>query len=1154
MSYKTNLTLNKRQQLKAQMDDFATFQWRGHDMFDDFGCFIINDKNGSLKFYNGPGFSNQYAKPQFSKSVNGLLGVDWKQQTIPMKVGLYWFTIEEYQEFLNCISPYEINYLTFNYAPDYGYLVKLGKIADSTRHIVGRNEKGEIVYYTELDLTWELMGDSCVRSNHSYEYNCDTSSNDNFDTYTWSISNVGDMLDDSLLDTGLMFELPLEFNNKTAELALKAEYWEDDAESSLYSANLFNISLDNLIHSAPGGPSDEPDNPGGGVTPGVKYYTVEWVVDTQVIHTETVTRGGTATPPQDPEVDGFKFIGWYPSNYSNILGNTRFVAQFELLDDNQLLGLWRIREDISNITNGNYSIMTTIGAKTYTEIRVQDEVITAWDAEANTSVLLYPYISGSSSFTFTVTGGSFLQQTSSATQFLESIAMRTQDWIILPSTLINTRKPSNNITIHKNGLIYHNSGSVSNFDSIRFNGTNWDVFTEKGGVVGIIYNFEEKTFGGYLTFKFDDTNITESQYEWLQYFAVPSDNPNVSPDTKHTVKFINRLTGEIISEQQVLSGKSAILPTIDIDWTQKFEGWSSNAYTNVTRDLTIYAEIIQGTRYVFDDEFFSDYNSIELNFASNKNNFTRITMDRDQATNQVGYMTYQPEEGPDIVAYESSFKETYNVVYVFEKYCSSQELDKFKLIIKPTYTLNLYGFDGIFLESIVVAHASAVDLPTPPKEYGYNFMRWDKNTDNVQDNMDIYAIYEPLEAPEGQILISPSDKKTMAFLGGTPENSSLQYYYEYKVAAGLVGIYDIVMGDVIEDLSKLKLEDAEACNCTYDGVQYNYKVRVAPQNPTVNEYQHEILLINTETDNVLLVTDDIFADKLCLVEFRYDDGRFISSQLVPYGGYITPPSAPETEWTEIFVNWYNEHGDGIGIKVFSDLTYHAEVSRGTVYTIREGWQPAENITYSNLWFRYYNSNNEVIDAEAMTLEYYEERDPDGYVISRSHYIHYNSETVYLVSDWMYDAAKTICVFKGDVGSFSEFLDTAWVENQPMTFKMMRSFRSIAVTADSNSVSTDNTDEDPEMRMTLRYDSETGLMYIQQGSNTTWHLLNYQTDNNRGEYLLSSSTVYKWKLPGTFSEPHLHTTKWKFVLTTKNTQINQVNLGTAFTIYARKNIV
>lgn len=101
MSYKTNLNKTvydndlkkdipaERARLKAQLDDFATFQWRGHNMFDDFGCFIINDKNGSLKFYNGPGFTNQYAKSQFSSAVNALLGIDFKQQTIPMKVGLY---------------------------------------------------------------------------------------------------------------------------------------------------------------------------------------------------------------------------------------------------------------------------------------------------------------------------------------------------------------------------------------------------------------------------------------------------------------------------------------------------------------------------------------------------------------------------------------------------------------------------------------------------------------------------------------------------------------------------------------------------------------------------------------------------------------------------------------------------------------------------------------------------------------------------------------------------------------------------------------------------------------------------------------------------------------------------------------------------------
>jgi hypothetical protein len=89
MAYTTLHTRNKRDQLKTQLDDFATFQWRGHNMFDDYGCFIINNKEGSLKFYNGPNYTNQYAKPQFSTSVNGLLGVDFKQQVISMKVGLY---------------------------------------------------------------------------------------------------------------------------------------------------------------------------------------------------------------------------------------------------------------------------------------------------------------------------------------------------------------------------------------------------------------------------------------------------------------------------------------------------------------------------------------------------------------------------------------------------------------------------------------------------------------------------------------------------------------------------------------------------------------------------------------------------------------------------------------------------------------------------------------------------------------------------------------------------------------------------------------------------------------------------------------------------------------------------------------------------------
>lgn len=261
MSYKTNLhttvvdnTIQKqipieRARLKAQLDDFATFQWRGHDMFDDFGCFIINDKNGSLKFYNGPSFTNQYAKTQFSSSVNGLLGIDFKQQTIPMKVGLYWFTIEEYQQFLDCIGPYQVNYITFNFDDKYGYLVKSGKIADSTKYIVGSDKEGRKRYYTELDLTWEILGDACVRSNLAYEYNA---TNDTIKKECiWTFNPLADMQDTSLLDTPLVFEIPCCFTESTASLQLEAILpATDDSEPPLFTKLLFDLQLQNLSVSA----------------------------------------------------------------------------------------------------------------------------------------------------------------------------------------------------------------------------------------------------------------------------------------------------------------------------------------------------------------------------------------------------------------------------------------------------------------------------------------------------------------------------------------------------------------------------------------------------------------------------------------------------------------------------------------------------------------------------------------------------------------------------------------------------------------------------------------------------------------------------------------------------------------------------------------
>ena len=117
-------TRQKRQQIKSLQDEFMTFSWGGYDAFENFGAFIINDKNGSLKFYNGPGFSNEYSKPQFDSSAGDLQGINFDKQTISFTIGVYWISIEHYRLMLNWLNPLETNYLIFGFNPDFRYNVK----------------------------------------------------------------------------------------------------------------------------------------------------------------------------------------------------------------------------------------------------------------------------------------------------------------------------------------------------------------------------------------------------------------------------------------------------------------------------------------------------------------------------------------------------------------------------------------------------------------------------------------------------------------------------------------------------------------------------------------------------------------------------------------------------------------------------------------------------------------------------------------------------------------------------------------------------------------------------------------------------------------------------------------------------------------------
>lgn len=153
-------------QVSPMLDQYATFSWDDEEMT-NYHAFIINEKKGSLKFYNGPSFSNNYTQPQFESASSRFTGVTFKTQQISFTIAVYAVTAEQYRRLINKLHPYVIGNLSFGFDKDWRYVCKLSNISDSDRYIVGHYNENNItkeLYYTELKLTFDIVGDAVAQS------------------------------------------------------------------------------------------------------------------------------------------------------------------------------------------------------------------------------------------------------------------------------------------------------------------------------------------------------------------------------------------------------------------------------------------------------------------------------------------------------------------------------------------------------------------------------------------------------------------------------------------------------------------------------------------------------------------------------------------------------------------------------------------------------------------------------------------------------------------------------------------------------------------------------------------------------------------------------------------------------------------------------
>ena len=238
----TTTTTSKREQLRSVMDKFATFYWNNENMFDNYGAFIINDKREGLKFFNGPSFSNEYSRPQFETAAGTLTGINFDIGRLPtLKIGLYWFDIDTYRKFLNALNPYIIGNLRFDFNEHYCYYVKVAKIGESVRYIVG-TENNEPMYYTELTVDFEIQGTPCAHFVENYEWDTQITDTDNA-TFVKIISTKSDSLKWSDLKTPFKYQWTIPLLSWSTSPVNSFNYKLEIEGETLFELTLHNLTF-----------------------------------------------------------------------------------------------------------------------------------------------------------------------------------------------------------------------------------------------------------------------------------------------------------------------------------------------------------------------------------------------------------------------------------------------------------------------------------------------------------------------------------------------------------------------------------------------------------------------------------------------------------------------------------------------------------------------------------------------------------------------------------------------------------------------------------------------------------------------------------------------------------------------------------------------
>jgi hypothetical protein len=137
------------------------------------------------------------------------------------------------------LHPYEINTLSFSFAPKWYYLAKLAGISDSTRYVLGKDSNGEYRYYTEIKLTFEVQGEPVAQCFDEYNIELKETDNKEKNIYTYCDTDKN-YFSQTDLDTPFEFSVTMEPITSTTTT-------DSTTDSITSTTSIYTLSLDIVL-------------------------------------------------------------------------------------------------------------------------------------------------------------------------------------------------------------------------------------------------------------------------------------------------------------------------------------------------------------------------------------------------------------------------------------------------------------------------------------------------------------------------------------------------------------------------------------------------------------------------------------------------------------------------------------------------------------------------------------------------------------------------------------------------------------------------------------------------------------------------------------------------------------------------------------------